>query len=261
MALLENADESVLVVEGDKERYNEITALLNHLPYQMVSALSLKHAVSRLEADPSIRAVLTNVAIGDRSAVDLIKIARRTPRFQYLPVLVYGTDLSTPDIVSFGKAGAAAVLSFPMPLDLLRTRLESAIKNGRRRILVVDDEEVIRDVLIETLSLERFTAVGAGSAEAALEMLDQEEYHAVISDIMLPGKTGMDLLAEIKMKTPDLPVILITGYSGNYTPDDAIASGADGYFAKPFKNVELVRVVRLVLARAAAHARHHAAAT
>lgn len=259
MRPLENADESILVVEGDKSRYTEITALLSSLPYHVVSALSLKHAVSRLEADPSIRAILTNVDIGDRSAVDLIKIARRTPRFQYLPVLVYGSDLSTQDIVSFGKAGAVAVLSHPISLDLLRDRLESAVRNGRRRILVVDDEEVIREVLIETLTLERFSAVGVASAEEAQAMLDQESYHLVISDIMLPARSGLDLLAEIKMKNPDLPVVLITGYSGHYTPDNAIASGADGYFVKPFKNVELIRVVRQVLARAAS-ARHRASA-
>lgn len=260
MTPIDNDGESVLIVEGDKARYNELIAQLNQLPYQIVSALSLKHAVSRLEADPSIHAILTNVVIGDRSAVDLIKIARRTPRFQYLPVIVYGTDLKTPDIVAFGKAGAAAVLSHPISTDLLRNRLEWAIRQGRRRIMVVDDEEVIRDVLMETLGLERFSPVGAGSAEEALLLLEKDPCHLVISDIMLPGRTGMDLLAEIKVKTPDLPVILITGYAGNYSPEEAIASGADGYFAKPFKNVELIRIVRRVLARAESAPRHHAPA-
>jgi DNA-binding NtrC family response regulator len=69
----------------------------------------------------------------------------------------------------------------------------------------------------------------------------------VSTDIRLPGRSGLELMVEIKGKYPGTPVILITGYAGQYSPKDAIAMGADGYFAKPFHNMDLIYTLRRVL--------------
>jgi len=95
--------------------------------------------------------------------------------------------------------------------------------------------------------LERFRVITAGTAEDGIKILGEKHIDVVVSDIMLPGMRGTDLLALIKKDSPEIPVILITGFSGKITPQQAIAIGADGYFAKPFHNKDLAFTLRSVL--------------
>jgi two-component system C4-dicarboxylate transport response regulator DctD len=82
-----------------------------------------------------------------------------------------------------------------------------------------------------------------------LAIVGERRVDAVISDILMPGKSGMDLLVDLKMKYADIPVILITGHSGRFSAQDAIASGADGFLAKPFNNLDIVFSIRSALQR------------
>jgi len=82
-----------------------------------------------------------------------------------------------------------------------------------------------------------------------LTALKENRFDAVVTDVMLPGKSGIELLEIIKKDNPEMPVILITGFSGQFTPRDAISLGADGFFAKPFNNIELSYKLRLILSQ------------
>src|SRR5947208_4386705 len=82
------------------------------------------------------------------------------------------------------------------------------------RILIVDDEEVLRDVLDAVLRREGFDVVMASSGEQALAVLDEDDaVDLVILDIMLPGISGIDTLRAVRISNPNLPVIVITAYS------------------------------------------------
>jgi DNA-binding NtrC family response regulator len=114
-------------------------------------------------------------------------------------------------------------------------------------VLLVDDESDILDILSETVELERCRTITAESVEKALEHLESYKVDLVISDILIPGMDGFELLAHIKENHPGIPVILITGYSGQYTPVKAMAAGAVRYLKKPFENTELVYALRSAL--------------
>ena len=131
-----------------------------------------------------------------------------------------------------------------MSIPLLRKRIKIS---GKRIVLIVDDEPEILNLLKNVLEIERFKVLTAESAEKALEVLTENKVHAIVSDILLPGITGIDLLVAIKQQYEHTPVILITGYSGKFTPQHAISAGADGYFKKPFRNLELVQTLRQVI--------------
>jgi DNA-binding NtrC family response regulator len=116
------------------------------------------------------------------------------------------------------------------------------------RILIVDDEEVLRDVLETVLRREEFDVVLAASGEEALNVLDgQDEIDLVILDIMLPGISGIDTLRSIRVSSPDLPVIIITAYSSIDGAIEAMKYGAFHYIPKPFKNDEVVLTVNKAL--------------
>jgi DNA-binding NtrC family response regulator len=115
------------------------------------------------------------------------------------------------------------------------------------RILIVDDEEVLRDVLDAVLRREGFDVVSASSGEEALNLLDSEDVDLVILDIMLPGISGIDTLRAIRISNPQLPVIIITAFSSIDGAIEAMKHGAFHYIPKPFKNEEVVITVNKAL--------------
>jgi len=115
------------------------------------------------------------------------------------------------------------------------------------RILVVDDEAIIREGLGRVLEKEGWQADLKPSGHAALERMQQEEYDLVISDLKMPGMSGMELLKAIRILQPDVPVIIITGYSTVESAVEAIRSGAYDYLAKPFTPTQIVEMTRRAL--------------
>ena len=101
-----------------------------------------------------------------------------------------------------------------------------------RRILVVDDDEFIRDMFSAFLN-ENYTCMTAASSDEALLMLSRETYGLVISDIKMPGRNGVELLREIRLRYPDTAVIMISGIDRPQRIRDALQLGALDYLIKP----------------------------
>ena len=80
------------------------------------------------------------------------------------------------------------------------------------KILIVDDEAPVRELLGDLFKKEDCSSVGCGSGEEALEELKKESFDVVLLDIKLPGMSGLEVLKEIRHKYPDLPVVMITGF-------------------------------------------------
>ncbi|HEY2829346.1 MAG TPA: sigma-54 dependent transcriptional regulator [Thermoanaerobaculia bacterium] len=115
------------------------------------------------------------------------------------------------------------------------------------RVMIVDDEEVLRDVLEVVLRREGFEVVLAASGEEALNLLDGEEVDLIILDVMLPGISGIDTLRAIRISNPALPVVVITAFSSIDGAIEAMKFGAFHYIPKPFKNEEVVFTVNKAL--------------
>ena len=111
-------------------------------------------------------------------------------------------------------------------------------------IWVVDDDQSIRFVLEKALAREQFPVRAFANARDVLAALDDDEPQVLVSDIRMPGGSGLDLLAKIKQRLPGLPVIVMTAYSDLDSAVSAFQGGAFEYLAKPFdvaKAVELIR--------------------
>ncbi len=111
-------------------------------------------------------------------------------------------------------------------------------------ILLVDDEQNILRVVSTTLTAERYEVVTAQSAEEAMERFGQNGFDLVITDLKLPGQSGLDLLAFIKSRKPDVPVIVITAFGTIGNAVDAMKKGAFNYLTKPVNPDELLTVIR-----------------
>ena len=104
----------------------------------------------------------------------------------------------------------------------------------QHRVLIVDDEPVVRRILRQRLSAEGYPCKEAGSAEEALNMLQDDPAELVILDIKMPGKSGVELLPEIKLRYPDTAVIMATATTDATTAIQCMKGGAYDYLVKPF---------------------------
>ncbi len=118
----------------------------------------------------------------------------------------------------------------------------------RPRILVVDDEESVRESAGYTLEQEGFEVVLAGSGEEAEERLGEGEFDLLVLDIMMPGKSGLDVCRDVR-QTSAVPIILLTAKDSEADKVEGLESGADDYVTKPFSLRELTGRIRAQLRR------------
>ncbi len=118
----------------------------------------------------------------------------------------------------------------------------------KERILVVDDEESVRDMVSKMISLIGHEAAVAGSGKEALEMLNNGPFSIVVTDIRMPEMDGLELMKAIRDQFPDVYVICMTAHGGSYTYSDVVGVGAKDYITKPFTidemKAKLSRVIR-----------------
>ena len=105
----------------------------------------------------------------------------------------------------------------------------------RPRILVVDDEATIRDLLAKTLALAEYDVDLAPDGRSALERLRIIPYDLLITDLKMPGVDGLTVIREARRLKADIPVIIITGYSTEASAIEAVNLGVSGYLTKPFR--------------------------
>jgi putative two-component system response regulator len=116
------------------------------------------------------------------------------------------------------------------------------LNSSPKRVLVVDDELSVREILAEGLATFGYETPTAGSAAEAFDFLRRERVHLVLSDIEMPGESGLDLLARIKQHDGELDVIMVTGVIDATVAIQAIRKGASDYVTKPF-NLDEVQIV------------------
>src|SRR3954471_822947 len=120
----------------------------------------------------------------------------------------------------------------------------ASLPEDRPRILVVDDEKVIRDMLADFLGMEGYIVRTAEDGTSALGELGRSHYDLVISDLKMPRMGGIALLDEIGKTAPDAVTVIMTGFGTVETAIDAMKRGAYDYVLKPFKLDEVVHVVQ-----------------
>lgn len=122
---------------------------------------------------------------------------------------------------------------------------------GKEKILVVEDETDIQELIVYNLSKEGYQAIGVGSGEEALEEIDNNPPNVVILDLMLPGVDGLEVCRQLKRdsKTAEVSIIMLTAKGEESDIVTGLELGADDYIAKPFSPKILVARIRAVLRR------------
>ncbi len=117
----------------------------------------------------------------------------------------------------------------------------------RPRILVVDDEASIRELLTRTLALTEYDVEAVGDGQTGLERLRLGSYDLLIADLRMPGMDGLTLIREARRLHPGLRVIIITGYSSEASAIEAVNLAVVGYLVKPFRVPQVLSAVARAL--------------
>lgn len=117
-----------------------------------------------------------------------------------------------------------------------------------KKILVVDDDKVVLLSCKRILSSEGFLCELAESADEALRLIDKG-FDLFIVDIKMPYKDGTYLIAELKRRRPNIPIIAMSGYNTNETAEESLKAGASRFIGKPFTPEELLSEIQKVLRR------------
>jgi two-component system response regulator PilR (NtrC family) len=116
-----------------------------------------------------------------------------------------------------------------------------------KKVLIVDDNPNMSSLLSDILEIFECKSVCAADGEEALRCLKSQKFDMVITDLRMPKMHGIDLLKTVKEGYPDLPVVVITGFSGDTTRDEAIDAQADGFLAKPFRVDDIQKLLERLL--------------
>ncbi|MDH3998981.1 MAG: response regulator, partial [Desulfuromonadales bacterium] len=117
-------------------------------------------------------------------------------------------------------------------------------------ILIVDDDAELRGNLADVLQDAGYATVEAPNGQAALNLLDEQDFSLVLMDMVMPGMNGADTLVELKRSKPQVKVIMITAFATVQNAVNAIQKGASDYVTKPFKIEELLATIGRVLEEA-----------
>jgi DNA-binding NtrC family response regulator len=120
-------------------------------------------------------------------------------------------------------------------------------------VLVVDDDDPVRVMLARLLRTQGYSVLQAASADQARRALDDQRPDLVISDIVMPGESGIELRRDIARRWPELPVILISGYSAEGPAEFAARTPNTTFVQKPFAADQFLVLVEQILDSAAAH--------
>jgi len=161
----------------------------------------------------------------------------------YLPVPHNIPNAYVVDTAACTRCGACAAVC---PTDAIRM---PETERKKFRILVVDDELVVRDSLKEWLAEEGYTVAMAASGSEALAALDAGTFHLMLLDIKMPGMDGVEVLERAKSRSPDLTVVMMTAYATVETAVDAMRIGALDYLIKPFEVDSLLPKVEEIYQR------------
>jgi CheY-like chemotaxis protein len=114
---------------------------------------------------------------------------------------------------------------------------------SRSRVLVADNHLNVCEVMSNLLDMLGIEAVPCGGGEEVLKLLEQSEYDAVISDVVMPELSGFDLVARLRERRPGLPIIMMSSYFSEALEDEARSKGAVGLVSKPFKLEAVTRLL------------------
>ena len=243
---------TILLIGEDKNVEELLSDTLKAVGYNTVMADSVDEARGVLEKS-KVDLIIADPGRFSDSWQELLGSTRRKSR---LPI-IFITDHEDPKKNNYIEKGVDGVLTRPFRINKVEELISAALldydkssiitEKKSKKIMVVDDDDAILSILNNALAILGYNVVLADSGEKALEEFYKDKIDILITDYMMPGLSGKELIKAVKKIKPDIPVVMITGYPLAYPPDVARSEGIDAYLLKPFRINQLMDVISKLL--------------
>lgn len=149
-----------------------------------------------------------------------------------------------------GEIFSSGILTASLGTESKESEKEcSSLSELKFRILVVDDDENIREMLEDFLNLEGHKTVLAKDGEEALKIFSEQDFDMVITDLGMPGMSGWEVNKQIKQKKPEIPVVIITGWGAQLSAEELKKNNVDRILSKPFNLDKFKQMIETVGAK------------
>ncbi len=227
----------ILVVDDDSYLLDLMIETLTTIGYEAVGAPGGAEALKIIRSS-EISMVITDIKMPKMNGIEFAKSVRK--EFPDLPI-VFISGAFTPSVLR--QIEGQPYIPKPFRINQIEKIIEdvTARLNSTEKakpgdtILVVDDDDSFRLMLIESLKVSGYSVTGAGNGLSAIDRVKKGGISAVITDIKMPGMDGITLCKYIRKQWQTIPVVLITAYLNFDEAPDMDKQGADGYLMKPFK--------------------------
>lgn len=232
--------ETILVVEDDGDVRNYTGNSLRELGYRVFEAIDATSALQILEREADIRLLFTD--LGLPGGVDGRALAERAQKIRPSIRVVITTAYAASALIHDGRLDPGVdLLPKPFTFPVLAARIRGALDrnsshDGALRILVVEDEMLVRMLVVETLNDRGYMTVEAATFREALQQFQRigDGLAGAIVDLGLPDKPGDELVKEIRASKPDLPILLATGYGADTIRERLAQDARLQLVGKPF---------------------------
>lgn len=238
----------ILVVDDDSNLRELLLDTLETIGYRAGGACDGVEALQKLQEE-IFDLVITDIRMPRIDGVALLEKVRRL--YPTLPVLLI-TGVASLEVI--GRASPDGFLAKPFRISHLEDMIKDTLTGESekvvkpiRRVMVVDDDELFREMLTDALRCDDYVPCAVSSGEEALTELEHGTIDAVIADIKMPGMDGITLLKRIKEKSPEMPVILITAFfSEEEAGQKAGSVEPNGFLKKPFEVDNILEILRQI---------------
>jgi CheY-like chemotaxis protein len=231
----------VLIVDNDRIALGLTNGLLASEGYETVLAGSTREAVHKLETERPLELIVVDIVVIGPDGLEFLRYLKTNERHRGIPVLICSAMDDPEFVVKCAALGFRDYAPKPVSRETLLPKVKKLVASGQGSLLIVDDDSVVLDLLARIVTREGYSVLTASSGDEALALLQRNRIMALISDISMPGMSGIELLKKCKEIDSAIPVLLITGNADRYSREQASEAGADGYVVKPFKNIEISR--------------------
>lgn len=234
---------SILVVEDDDFSRKLIVSILEKNDFTVEAKETGAEALTYLESGESCELIVSDIMMPLMDGFSLLRRLKADKRLEKIPTLLCTALGNETSIVKGIEAGMSGYIVKPVKEAVLISKIKEILAKQPGAVLVVDNEEIIRNLLVMTLQREGYQVLSTESGKQALEILQKTKISLVISDIAMPEMDGFELLVCIKELDLNTRVVLMSGRT-EQTRDEIVSTGADGFIPKPFHNTEIVTLMR-----------------
>ena len=240
----------ILLVDDDEVIQKLLIKAAQKTDYEILIAEDGEQAIELLK-NQEVALIILAVNIPKLSGMEVLERIKSDKKTSLIPVIMLTNISNDKVVVGAISKGAAEYITKPFEIDFLFERISQIAKHHKIKIMVVDDDELVRDLLAQHFRHQGYIVSEVSNGKDVVKSLEWEFPDLILLDIMMPGMDGLAVLRKLKSnpKTKNIATIILSAKNQQENILSGLESGADDYIVKPFDINEVIARTHIILRR------------